>query len=79
MSGPLGVVEVQVEYADMDELVTVSRQQIRDSFMEWERRFAAGECLSVEDTAALPVEEKANRNADFLFELLKERQQNGGS
>jgi len=49
---------------------TITREELVIAFLAWGTAQANGECLSHEDAAALPIGERAQRDADALISFL---------
>jgi predicted Zn-dependent protease len=55
----------------MDDTITINKGQLQVALAEWERQSRMGECISREETVALPLDEVASENAEHLWGLLQ--------
>jgi hypothetical protein len=51
-------------------LLSISREDLRIAFLEWEEAYRRGDTLSHEEVAQMSVEHVAEYSADHLFRLL---------
>jgi hypothetical protein len=61
------------ERAAMDEM-TITRPQLREAMRQWEQDFRDGKTLTVEEAAAMTVDQVADENAEHVWDKLQTQQ-----
>lgn len=51
-------------------MICITKDQLQAALLHWEQQARAGETRTAEETLALPAEQVAAENADFLWDEL---------
>lgn len=57
----------------MDELIEITQGDLQAALQKWEEAYRKGECISLEEAAAMSVDDLAKKSAEYLWGLLKQK------